>query len=345
MNSLSAAIPILDLFSFWRDLHQNLPQQLTCLTLLFVWRRENVKAANVTPRLTRGGAECQASASQWCAFARRVGFSSTRHFDEPKSWCNYQTRTKFLPRCRHRASRTWPHCGRSEFTHCKIGSCSIIQLFSRPKVSKSHCMISQEPFLQRGWTLTWWCWFCVAVNWHPCFCTSAFLHSWVPPPKYFRNISEFVHFSRFQSFRVSEFPTSSFLCGCLRFQISEFLTLSYFLSFQFSGVFCLYPCRSILDFSSVFQISKLSSVWCITNTPVKNFLGFVIFSKFPSFEIFEFPTSSCSSRFLSFASFQLCHTDFCVHNFSSFQVSGSFFFFFASFQHCQSFPEVFLFSR
>ncbi len=31
----------------------------------------------------------------------------------------------------------------------KKGSCEIIQLFSRPKVSKSHCMISQEPFLQR----------------------------------------------------------------------------------------------------------------------------------------------------------------------------------------------------
>ncbi len=60
----------------------------------------------------------------------------------------------FLPRCRHIASRTWPHCGRSEFTHCKKGSCSIIQLFSQPKVSKSHCMISQEPILQRGWTLT-----------------------------------------------------------------------------------------------------------------------------------------------------------------------------------------------
>ncbi len=63
----------------------------------------------------------------------------------------------FLPRCRHRASCTWPHCGsRSEFTHCKKGSCSITQLFSRPKVSKSHCVISQEPFLQRGWTLTDW---------------------------------------------------------------------------------------------------------------------------------------------------------------------------------------------
>ncbi len=36
---------------------------------------------------------------------------------------------------------------------CKKGSCSIIQLFSRPKVSKSR-MILQEPFLQRGWTLT-----------------------------------------------------------------------------------------------------------------------------------------------------------------------------------------------
>ncbi len=41
-----------------------------------------------------------------------------------------------------------------EFTHCKNGSCSLIQLFSRPKVSKNRCMISQEPFLQRVWTLT-----------------------------------------------------------------------------------------------------------------------------------------------------------------------------------------------
>ncbi len=40
----------------------------------------------------------------------------------------------FLPCCRHRASRTWPHYGRSEFTHCKNGSCSIPQLLSRPKV-------------------------------------------------------------------------------------------------------------------------------------------------------------------------------------------------------------------
>ncbi len=51
-----------------------------------------------------------------------------------------------LPRCDHEASHTWPHCGRSEFTHCKNGSCSIIQLFSRPKVLKNR-MISQEPFL------------------------------------------------------------------------------------------------------------------------------------------------------------------------------------------------------
>ena len=71
-----------------------------------------------------------------------------------------------LPRRRHRASRMWPHCGRSEFTHCKNSSCSIIQLFSRPKVSKSRCMISQEPFLQRGWTLTAACRWYRAVNKH-----------------------------------------------------------------------------------------------------------------------------------------------------------------------------------
>ncbi len=32
----------------------------------------------------------------------------------------------------------------------KTGSCSVIQLFSLPKVSESHCMISQEPYLQHG---------------------------------------------------------------------------------------------------------------------------------------------------------------------------------------------------
>ena len=58
----------------------------------------------------------------------------------------YNMGIMFLPRCDHEASRTWPQGGRSEFTHCKIGSCSIIQYFSRPKVSKSHCMISQESF-------------------------------------------------------------------------------------------------------------------------------------------------------------------------------------------------------
>ncbi len=32
----------------------------------------------------------------------------------------------------------------------EMGSCSITQLLSRPKVFKSHCVISQEPLLNRG---------------------------------------------------------------------------------------------------------------------------------------------------------------------------------------------------
>ncbi len=45
-------------------------------------------------------------------------------------------------------------CGRNEFSPCKNGSCSITQPFSRPKVSKSHCVISQEPFLYSVRTLS-----------------------------------------------------------------------------------------------------------------------------------------------------------------------------------------------
>ncbi len=39
------------------------------------------------------------------------------------------------------------HHGRNGFSPHKNGSCLIAQLFSRPKVSKSHCVVSQEPFL------------------------------------------------------------------------------------------------------------------------------------------------------------------------------------------------------
>ncbi len=54
-------------------------------------------------------------------------------------------------------------------------SCSIIQLFSRPKISKSR-MISQEPVLQRGWTLT----FCLSCNQkrRPKFCLVVFVFLW-----------------------------------------------------------------------------------------------------------------------------------------------------------------------
>ncbi len=64
-------------------------------------------------------------------------------------------RTWILPRCDHEASHTWHHFGRSEFTHYKIGSCSIIQLFSWPKVSKSHRMIF---FCAAAKGVTCWFW-------------------------------------------------------------------------------------------------------------------------------------------------------------------------------------------
>ena len=44
------------------------------------------------------------------------------------------------------------HRGRNGFS--PQGSCSITHLLSRPKVSKSHCLISQEPFLRSVRTLS-----------------------------------------------------------------------------------------------------------------------------------------------------------------------------------------------
>ncbi len=41
-----------------------------------------------------------------------------------------------------------PHRDRNWFSPYKNGACSITQLLPRPKVSKSHCVISQEPFVQ-----------------------------------------------------------------------------------------------------------------------------------------------------------------------------------------------------
>ncbi len=40
--------------------------------------------------------------------------------------------------------------------HGRNGSCSITQLLSRPKISKSHCAISQEPSLYSLRTLSKW---------------------------------------------------------------------------------------------------------------------------------------------------------------------------------------------
>ncbi len=56
-----------------------------------------------------------------------------------------------LPRCRHRASRIRDLIVvEVSSPTAKKCSCLIPQLSSRPKVSKSRCVISQEPFLQRG---------------------------------------------------------------------------------------------------------------------------------------------------------------------------------------------------
>ncbi len=46
------------------------------------------------------------------------------------------------------------HRGRNGFSPHKNGSCSITQPFSRRKVSKSHCVISPEPFLHSVRTLS-----------------------------------------------------------------------------------------------------------------------------------------------------------------------------------------------
>ncbi len=46
------------------------------------------------------------------------------------------------------------HHDRNGFSPHKKGSCSITQLLSRPKVSKSHSVISQEPFLYSVRTLS-----------------------------------------------------------------------------------------------------------------------------------------------------------------------------------------------
>ncbi len=56
--------------------------------------------------------------------------------------------------CDHKTCRVRSHRGRNGFSHCKNGSCSITQLLSRPKVSKSLCVISQKPFLYSVRTLS-----------------------------------------------------------------------------------------------------------------------------------------------------------------------------------------------
>ncbi len=49
--------------------------------------------------------------------------------------------------CGHKTSRACSHRGRNDFSPYKNCSCLITQLLSRPKVLKSHCVISQEPFV------------------------------------------------------------------------------------------------------------------------------------------------------------------------------------------------------
>ncbi len=73
----------------------------------------------------------------------------------------HQIRDRKRPPCNKQSSAmlrsqslSWPHWSRSELTHCQKCSFSITQLLSWPKVSKSICVISQETFLQRGWTPT-----------------------------------------------------------------------------------------------------------------------------------------------------------------------------------------------
>ncbi len=56
----------------------------------------------------------------------------------------------FLQLCDHKTCRVCSHLGRNGFLPYEKGSCSITQLFSRPKVSKSHCVISQEPKQSQG---------------------------------------------------------------------------------------------------------------------------------------------------------------------------------------------------
>ncbi len=57
------------------------------------------------------------------------------------------TSTRLEQHCDHKTCRMCSHCGRNGFLPNKKGSCSITQLLSRPKVSKSHCLVSQETFL------------------------------------------------------------------------------------------------------------------------------------------------------------------------------------------------------
>ena len=59
-----------------------------------------------------------------------------------------------LQLCNHKTNRVCLHRGRNGFSPYKKGSCSITQLLSRPKVLKSHCVISQEPFLYSVRTLS-----------------------------------------------------------------------------------------------------------------------------------------------------------------------------------------------
>ncbi len=60
---------------------------------------------------------------------------------------NLKKITEFLQLCDHKTCHMCSYPGRNGFLPDKRGSCEITQLISRPKVLKSHCVISQEPFL------------------------------------------------------------------------------------------------------------------------------------------------------------------------------------------------------
>ncbi len=76
-----------------------------------------------------------------------VAFSTSDH-------CSVCQFTSILQICDHKSGRVCSHSSRNEFLPCKEGSCSITQLFPGPKVSKSHCVLLQEPFVCNVRTLS-----------------------------------------------------------------------------------------------------------------------------------------------------------------------------------------------